>query len=231
MMGFMCGRFWGSLTWEDYRELPDLRAEPPETNFRPNWNTAPTHDVLICAERDGERRVEQMKWGLVPVWMKDKPKFSTINAKAETIEEKATWKGSLGKMRCVIPVSGFYEWQRGPGKAKQAYAIKRRDGKPMLLAGLWAFNDKVDPENPRTFAIITCPANELMGAVHNRMPVILDPANLDLWIGPEPWGDAHRALLKSCPDEWLTAYPVSNDVGSVRNNDAGLIEPQGEPIF
>lgn len=227
----MCGRFWASLTWEEYRELLDLKGEPPETNFRPNWNTAPTHDVLICSERDGERRIEQMKWGLVPIWMKDKPKFSTINAKYETIEEKATWKGSLNKMRCVIPISGFYEWRRGPGKSKQAYAIKRRDGKPMLLAGLWAFNDKVDPDNPRTFTIITCPANEVIGAVHDRMPVILDPADLDLWIGPEPWGDAHRALLKSCPDEWLTAYPVSNDVGSVKNNYVELINPEGDPIF
>jgi len=227
----MCGRFWASLTWDDYRELLDLNGEPPETNFRPNWNAAPTHDVLICAERDGEKRIEQMKWGLVPIWMKDKPKFSTINAKAETLEEKATWKGSLNKMRCIVPVSGFYEWRSGPGKSKQAYAIKRRDGKPMLLAGLWAFNDKVDPDNPRTFTIITCPANKTMGAVHDRMPVILDPDDVERWIGPESWGEGHRALLKSCPDEWLTAYPVSNDVGSVRNNYAELIDPEGDPIF
>lgn len=227
----MCGRFWNALSWEDYRDSLGLTGAPPDTNFRPNWNTAPTHTVLICSEHDGERRVEEMKWGLVPVWMKERPKFSTINAKAETIEEKATWKGSLNKMRCVVPVSGFFEWRRGAGKTKQAYAIKRRDGEPLLMAGLWAFNDKVDADQPRSFAIITCPANKVMGAVHNRMPVILDPTDLDLWLGSEPWGDAHRALLKPCPDDWLAAYPVSNDVGSVKNNEPDLVNPEGEPIF
>ncbi|MEH6487971.1 SOS response-associated peptidase family protein [Hyphomonas oceanitis] len=90
----MCGRFYSSLSWEEYRDTLDLKGEPPSTNFAPNWNTAPTHDVLICSEHDGERRIEQMKWGLVPVCMKEKPKFSTINAKCETVEEKPTWKGS-----------------------------------------------------------------------------------------------------------------------------------------
>ncbi|WP_084396257.1 SOS response-associated peptidase family protein [Henriciella aquimarina] len=108
----MCGRFWNSLSWEEYRDSLDLKGAPPDTNFRPNWNTAPTHNVLICSEHDGERRIEQMKWGLVPPWMKEKPKFSTINAKSETIEEKATWKASLNKLRCVVPISGFYEWVR-----------------------------------------------------------------------------------------------------------------------
>lgn len=226
----MCGRFWASLSWEEYRELLDLKGEPPETNLRPNWNTTPTHDVLICSARDGDRRVEQMKWGLVPPWAKEKPKFSTINAKCETIEERATWKGSLNKLRCVVPVSGYFEW-RGPKGKKQPFAIRRRDGKPMLLAGLWAFNDKVDPNHPRTFTIITCPANKVMGVLHARMPVILDPGDLDLWLGPEPWGDALRALLRSCPDEWLTAFPVSNDVGSVKNNYPELVDPEGDPLF
>ncbi|MEM8935134.1 MAG: SOS response-associated peptidase [Pseudomonadota bacterium] len=227
----MCGRFWASLTWEEYRALLDLQSPPPPSNFQPNWNTAPTHNVLICNTRNGERRIEEMKWGLVPPWMKEKPKFSTINAKSETLEEKASWKGSLHKQRCVIAISGFYEWRRGPGKAKQAFAIKRKDGKPMLLAGLWAFNEKVDPDQPRSFTIITCPANETMGAVHDRMPVILDPGDLDLWLGPAPWGDALRGLLKPCPDDWLTASPVSNDVGAVKNNAETLIDPLGPAIF
>lgn len=226
----MCGRFWASLSWEEYRKLLNLLGDPPETNFAPDWNAAPTHDVLVCSDHDGKRRLEKMNWGLVPVWAKEPPEFSTINAKCETLEEKATWKGSLNKMRCVVPVSGFYEW-RGPKGKKQPFAIKRRDGMPMLLAGLWAFNDKINKDGVRSFAIVTCPANKTMGEIHSRMPVILDPADLDLWLSAAPWGEGHRALMRSCPDDWLTAFPVSKEVGAVRNNYPELIEPAGEAIF
>ncbi len=226
----MCGRFWSSLTWEEYRALLDLPGAPPATNFQPNWNAAPTHEVLICAQHDGKRALEQMRWGLIPVWAKEPPKFSTFNAKMETLEEKATWKGSLNKMRCVLPVSGFYEW-RGPKGSKQPFAIKRRDGRPLMLAGLWAFNDRIDPAGVRSFTIITCEANKAMGALHTRMPVMLAEDDLDRWLGPEPWGDAQRALLKPCPDDWLTAFPVAKEVGAVRNNRSELIAPAGDPIF
>lgn len=226
----MCGRFWASLTWEQYRKLLDLIGEPPESNFEPNWNAAPTHDVLVCNEHDGRRRLEKMRWGLVPGWAKEPPQFSTINAKAETLEEKATWKGALNKMRCVVPVSGFYEW-RGPKGNKQPFAIARKDGGPMLLAGLWSFNDRIDKDGVRSFAIITCPANRVMGEIHDRMPVILDPSALECWLGPAPWGDAHRALLAPCPDDWLTAWPVSKDVGAVKNNRPDLVAPISAAIF
>jgi len=226
----MCGRFFVSMTWEQYRELLSLTTPAPESNFQPNWNAAPTHDVLICTSPGGERRLEKMRWGLVPVWAKEPPKFSTINAMREGLEEKATWKNSLNKMRCVAPINGFYEW-KGPKGKKQPYIIRRKDGAAMLLAGLWAFNDKIDPNGIRTFSIITCPANKVMSEIHDRMPVILSEDDLDLWLGPEPWGEAHRALMKPCPDEWLEAYPVSKDVGNVRNNSSDLIDPIGGRFF
>ena len=226
----MCGRFWASLTWEEYRDLLNLNAPRPASNFAPNWNAAPTHEVLIAAERDGVRKLISMRWGLIPVWAKEFPKFSTINAKSETLEEKATWRGSLNKLRCVIAVSGFYEW-RGPKGRKQPYAIKCKDGAPMLLAGLWSYNDKIEPDGIYSFSIITCPANETMGALHDRMPVMLEKSDLDLWLGSAPWGDAHRALLKPCADDLLTAYPVGKDVGAVANNSPDLIDPAGDPLF
>ena len=108
----MCGRFYVSLTWAQYRALLKLTTPCPESNFQPNWNAAPTHDVLICTSPGGERRLEKMRWGLVPVWAKEPPKYSTINAMCEGLEEKSTWKNSLNKMRCVVPINGFYEWVR-----------------------------------------------------------------------------------------------------------------------
>lgn len=226
----MCGRFWASLTWEEYRALLDLKGPAPPSNFAPNWNAAPTHQVLIARRAEAARALEPMRWGLVPPWAKEYPKFATFNAKSETLDEKATWKSSLNKMRCAVPISGFYEW-RGPRGNKTPYAVKRRDGQPMLLAGLWAYNDKIEPEGLRSFAIVTCPANKAMSAIHDRMPVILEKSDLDLWLGAEPWGPGPRALLKPAPDDALTAYPVSRDVGSVKNNRPDLIAPVGDPLF
>jgi putative SOS response-associated peptidase YedK len=226
----MCGRFFVSMTWEQYRALLELTTTPPESNFAPDWNAAPTHDVLLGVSSKGERRLVKMRWGLVPSWAKQAPKFATINAMCEGIEEKASYKGSLDKMRCVVPVNGFYEW-RGPKGEKQPYVIRRKDGEPILLAGLWAYNPDIFPQTPRTFTIITCPANKAMSAIHERMPVILAKESLDLWLGAGAWSDEHRALLRPCPDGWLEAYPVNKDVGNVKNMGAYLADPVGDPIF
>ena len=102
----MCGRYTHRLSWSELRKLMTITTPPPETNLQPNYNVAPTHDVPVCTQHDGERRLEMMRWGLVPIWAKEWPKYSTFNAKCESVEEKATWKGSLNKMRCVIPASG-----------------------------------------------------------------------------------------------------------------------------
>lgn len=226
----MCGRGDQTLTWPQiYHLLEIIRAEPAD-NLQPNYNVAPTHEVLLCSLRDGARVIERMVWGLIPAWAREPLKYSTINAKAETIEEKATWKASLGKMRCVVPFTGFYEWKRTDGK-KQPFRITRRDGEPMLLAGLWAYNDRLDPDGVRSFAIITCEANASMGMIHDRMPVVLSPEDVDIWLDGEPWSERHRALLRPCPDEWLTASPVSPAVGNVRNNGPELLKPIGDPIF
>ena len=226
----MCGRFFVSMTWEQYRTLLGLTTPPPASNFAPNWNAAPTHDVLVCAAPEGARRLEKMRWGLVPGWAREPPKFATINAMTEGLEDKPTWRASLDKMRCAAPVGGFYEW-RGPKGAKEPFLIRRRDGAPMLIAGLYAFNDRIDPAGVRSFALVTCPANAAMRAIHERMPAILAPEDLDLWLDGRGWSAAHKALLRPCPDEWLEALPVARAVGNVRNNTPDLIEPIGEPLF
>ncbi|GJL90632.1 SOS response-associated peptidase [Hyphococcus sp.] len=226
----MCGRANQSLTWSEICAALEIDGVEPPDNMRPNYNAAPTHDVLVCGLRDGQRAVQRMRWGLIPAWASEPPKYATINAMCETIEEKATWKGSLNKKRCVIPFNGFYEW-RGPKGAKQPFYIRRRDGKPMLIAGLWAHNAKIDPDGMRSFTIITCPANKAMSELHPRMPVILDPRDVGLWIGPTLWGEEARALLRPCADDVLTAYPVGKAVGSVKNTGPELVEPIGAAAF
>lgn len=225
----MCGRVVQNLTWKEIRDLLKI-TEDTGSNLQPNWNGAPTQQLFVSTQHEGERKLEQMSWWLTPVWAKEKPKYPTFNAKCETIEEKPTWKGSLNKMRCVVPVSGFYEW-KGPKGEKQPYYITRRDGQPMLFAGLYAFNNKIDPDGLLSFTIITCEPNENMAKLHNRMPVIMDASDIDGWLSDDPWGDDHRPLMAPCDDNLITAVPVSNEVGSVKNNHENLIEPSGDAIF
>ncbi len=225
----MCARIYVTLSWDRYRKLFDLSTSPPESNFQPNWNGAPTHDILVCAARDGARSLVPMRWGLAPAWAKEPPKYATINAMCESLEDKPTWRGSLNGKRCVVAVDGFYEW-RGPKGEKQPFVIRRRDGEPMLLAGLWAFNDKIEPRGLYSFAIVTCAANAFMGRLHNRMPVILSAGDIAQWLGPDPWSGAVRDLMRPCPDDWLEAYPVDKRVGNVRLNGPDLIDPIGPPL-
>lgn len=224
----MCGRGDQTLSWAKIHELLQIAQPADASNLQPNYNVAPTQEVFVCTEHEGARRIEQMRWGLVPIWAKELPKYSTFNAKADGLTEKATWKGSLNKMRCIVPFSGFYEWT-GPKGKKQPYRITRKDGDPLLMAGLWAFNDKIDGEL-RSFTIITTKTNKVMSELHHRMPVILSPKEVGKWLAG-PWDEAKDTMLKPCPDSWLTASPVSTDVGSVRNNKPELTEPIGDPIF
>lgn len=218
------------MSWEEYRaSIAFYSNEAPPTNLQPHWNVAPTQTLEVCVMRDDEKLVEPMRWGLIPIWAKEVPKFATFNAKAEGLKEKATWKGSLNKMRCVIPASGFYEW-KGPKGDKQPYAIRRRDGDPLLFAGLWAFNDKTELGEVCSFTIITVPPNAPMATLHNRMPAVLERCEVDEWLAGE-WDDKRRTLVRPCPDDSLSAQPVSKDVGAVRNNRADLPEAIGEPIF
>ena len=224
----MCGRGDQSLSWAKIHELLQIIQPENASNLQPNYNVAPTQEVFVCTEHEGERRLEQMRWGLVPIWAKELPKYSTFNAKADGLADKATWKGSLNKMRCIVPFSGFYEWT-GPKGQKQPFRITRKDGDPLLMAGLWAFNDKIDGEL-RSFTIITTGVNKVMSELHHRMPVILNPKDVGKWLAG-PWDEAKKKLLKPAPNTWLTASPVSKDVGAVRNNKPELIEPIGDPIF
>jgi putative SOS response-associated peptidase YedK len=223
----MCGRATNLLTWREivslYRLTDDWRP-----NIEPSYNLAPTADIWVCGGVSRARRVEAMRWGLVPHWAKELPKYATFNARSDGLD-KPTWRGSLEDKRGVVALSGFFEWRKD-GAEKQPYYITRRDGAPIIIAALWAANDRFADIRPKSAAIITCEPNEAMAAIHNRMPVILAPDAIDAWLSGG-WEEDKRAMLKSCPSEWLTASPVGKAVGNVRNKGAELIEPIGDKLF
>ncbi len=192
-------------------------------NLRPNYNVAPTHEMpIIRRTKEGEgREMAIARWGLIPHWAKDmKSAYSTINARSETAASKPTFREAFKKRRCCVPADGFYEWQRD-GKDKIPHLIRPRDGGPMAFAGLWSLWTSPDGEAVQSFTIMTTEPNELMQAIHNRMPVILGEEARDAWLDLDADPDE---ILKPCPSDWLEAYPVDKRVGNVRNNDAGLIE-------
>ena len=221
----MCGR---ARLATDYIELKiqlsleDFGLAP---NLRPSWNIAPTQDMLV-ALRDperGARIAKLMHWGLIPSWSKDaKMKYATFNAKAETVATSASFRAAWkAGRRCLIVTDGFYEWRKSD---KQPFTIARQDGKLTVMAGLW--ETWLSPANEviNSCTILTTEPNELVAALHNRMPVILGAADWPVWLGETPANDdAVRALLRPCPAGDLTLWEVDKRVGNVRNNDASLI--------
>ena len=224
----MCGRFYSNLTWAEYQAYFGVVGPPPESNFEPAYNIAPTQAIWIMVGDEGQRRLVSVRWGLVPLWAREMPNFSTFNAKVESLGEKASWKGSLNKYRCVIPVSGFYEWT-GPKSNRQPYAIRRGNGAPLALAGLWAINTKLGDEL-LSATIVTVPANDYVSELHTRMPAILDGGGIAQWLGDAPWGPEVAGLLKPCPEDWLEAAPVSQSVNSSRAQLEGPPDPIGDAL-
>lgn len=217
----MCGRKFSheELTWAEYRDILAIVQPPPNSNFQPNYNICPTQMVPVCVSRDGSRSLEPMHWGLVPHWAKD-TKFAAnmINARAETLTEKPSFKPLLDKNRCIIMVSGFYEWQRTE-KTKTPYKVERSDQQPMLLAGLWTHNERLDIDS---YAVITTAAPESFTPIHDRAPAILEQADIDTWMDSS-W-EAAQNLAKTYQGELITTR-ISSLVNSNRNNGPELLEP------
>lgn len=222
----MCGRKYNlpSLDWQTYRDLFELDVSAPPSNFAPNYNIAPTHDVPVVYMEEGLTQLTSMRWGLLPFWAKEKKVgYRMINARLETVEEKRSFSPLLKSKRCVIPVSGFYEWKRESKTEKQAYAIRRKDEEPLLLAGLWTKNKQVEKgQEILSYTVLTQAPNELVAEIHNRMPVILDRSQTKAWL-EESWEDAHQQIKEPFRAERMEAFPVSNDVGKVSNNYPELL--------
>jgi putative SOS response-associated peptidase YedK len=173
-----------------------------------------------------------MRWGIIPPWEKQfSTKLSTINAKSESAFESRLYKGSIVKRRCIVPVSGFFEWKK-EGTAKRPFRIFLKDSPIMAMAGIWSsWRALPTPEDPapmerHSFSIMTTAANDFMSKIHDRMPVILEAKDIEEWLDPEVHEPEQIAkLLKSCPPAWLNSIEVSTLVNSPRNNRAEVLEP------
>jgi putative SOS response-associated peptidase YedK len=223
----MCGRFLNKLPAAETARI--FRTRNPLPNYPARYNIAPTQPVLAVRynAETRERSLDALRWGLVPHWAKD-ISFGAraINARAETVATTPAFRDAFKARRCLIPASGFYEWRKS-GASKTPYAILPKDEPLFAFAGLWEnWRDKSGGEWIRTCTIITGPANPLLAPIHERMPIILEPDAWGRWLGDEPaTGETLLALLRPYPAERMVTYPVSTRVNSVKNDDAGLIDP------
>lgn len=225
----MCGRY----AFYEHQELSErLTNVSLDTaffeHFNPTWNAAPSQDLPVIVPQDDDlAAVRAMTWGLIPRWTKpgEKPKITPINARSETIGEKAMFKGLVKSRRVVVPANGFYEWKR-EGSAKQPFFIHPTDGTLMLFAGLYDVAKDVEGNPIESFTILTTTANDAMAELHDRMPVMLDADGVEEWLDPdldalEPL--AH--LLQPAANDAIAVYPVSSAVNNTRHNGPDLIEP------
>jgi putative SOS response-associated peptidase YedK len=216
----MCGRF--AQRSDPKRLAKEFKvAEVPQVEAR--YNIAPTQEILAVRELADGREMAFFKWGLVPSWAKDTSMGARlINARAETVEEKPSFREAFKRRRCIIPADGFYEWRRTAGK-KQPFFFRMRDESPFGFAGLW---ERWEGEGKaiESCTILTTEANEVLNLVHDRMPVILHPEEYALWLGGD---ERQRGLLKELlrpyPTDAMVGYPVSPLVNSPRSKGSELI--------
>ena len=222
----MCGRFTMAIDAEDLQTELALGKIP--VDWQPRFNVAPGQNVGVVTDPQS-RDVTWMQWGLVPFWAKD-PTIGNrlINARAESLDEKPSFKYAFAKRRCLIVADGFYEWQKPQAGAKSSrpFYYRLREGNAFVFAGLWeSWQLKDDPESRLiTCTIITTVANALVAKVHDRMPVILTAEDKWAWL-QENNADALKALLQPAPDDLLQAWEVSRAVNDPKNDSPACIQP------
>ena len=215
----MCGRYRLSRRKQIVEEHFDA---PGDEDWGPRYNIAPTQPVPVIRQNPKEpvRELSLMKWGLIPSWAKDaSAAASMINARSETAAAKPAFRDALKSRRCLVPADRFYEWAR-TGKTKQPYCFEVREGELFAFAGLWDRWKDQSGNIVETCSILTTTPNAVTSAVHDRMPVILEPDGYDLWLDPG-MKDAGAAseLLRPCDARLMRCYPVSTRINSVVNDD------------
>lgn len=222
----MCGRSSLTLTEKQIEERFNATFYSDDLvkyNPLPNYNVAPSQYHPVITQSD-PRMINLYRWGLVPFWAKD-PKigYKMINARKETLLEKPAFREAVKTRRCLIPIDGFYEWQKS-GKQKTPFRIVPTNTKVVSLAGLCETWKQPDGETLHTFTIITHEANDKIAPIHDRMPAMLLPDIEEQWLDSEISPKDALEILTPYPEDYLDYYPVSTDVNSVKNNHSGLIE-------
>src|SRR4026209_1334311 len=213
----MCGRYDNLIPRDAYSSL--FRAvRVPESSSPPRYNVAPTDQIPIIRidPRDGAREVTMARWGLIPFWMKEKPKVPHINARAESVHKLPLFREAFAKRRCLIPATGFYEWQQR-SDGKQPYRFRRKDLEPFAFAGIWEFA-RLNGEDILSAAMIVGKPNPLVRGVHDRMPVMLMSEDYDRWLDPTIPAEDLKAMLRPYDPALMEAYAVSRVVNSVKND-------------
>jgi putative SOS response-associated peptidase YedK len=221
----MCGRFSQAISTT---AIVDAFQVAP-IDLPPHYNVAPTQSVAAVVQiSDTGRQLRLLQWGLIPSWAKD-PKIGSkmINARAETVAEKPSFRSAFRHRRCLIPADGFYEWQQAAeSKAKkQPYFIGLQSAQPFAFAGLHEHWESPTGEILETCTILTTTANESMAAIHDRMPVILAPEEYDLWLEPSTKIDRLQAVLDPYPAAAMQMYPVSTLVNSPKHDSFECRQP------
>jgi putative SOS response-associated peptidase YedK len=225
----MCGRY--SL-FEDPSRLADILHVRVEEVLEPRFNIAPTQEApIVTPDAEHERALKMARWGLLPHWADPSTfKATLINARSETAADKPSFRDAFRKGRCVVPASGFFEWRKEEDGPKQPYFIRRRDGEPLLFAGLSGYNVK-GPEPIRSFTILTSRPNLLMEYLHDRQPVILLPEQVADWLDTSARSAEQLAPLMEPNDPAeLEAVPVSRTVNSPTNDRPEVLEPTGPAV-
>ncbi|HEY6302802.1 MAG TPA: SOS response-associated peptidase [Terriglobales bacterium] len=218
----MCGRYRLSkrkqLLEEQFNAVPDF----DDVEFKPRYNIAPTQSVPVIRQSPKEpiRQLSMMQWGLIPSWSRDATGAAKrINARSETVATTPAFRDAFKSRRCLLPADGFYEWSR-TGKTKQPYCFEVNDGELFALAGLWERWKSPDGTWIRTCSILTTTANAVTSPIHDRMPVILDSSDDDLWLDPGMQDIAAASDMLEPYDAWqMRSYPVSSWINNALNDD------------
>jgi putative SOS response-associated peptidase YedK len=225
----MCGRFSVRFTWKELHELYRAFVDSTEADWKPKYNIAPTTQIPVLRYLEGRRRIDLMRWGLIPAWSKEISKeYINHNARGETCTTlrsfSPAWKAGR---RCIIPASSFFEWKKIDPKTKQPYAIGLGNQGPMSFAGLWEEWKPKDAAPVLSVTMITTGPNSLMEPIHNRMPVMIGDEHLPAWLGEETDSPEElTALLKPFSAERMSLWQVASAVGNVKNQGAELINAQ-----
>jgi putative SOS response-associated peptidase YedK len=225
----MCGRFYLKSPPAKVAEIfgADVRE-----NFPARYNICPTQPVAVIRQNEMRKReFALMRWGFVPSWAKGEflenlAKRPLINARSETVLEKASFRSAFTRRRCLVPADGFYEWQSKPAKAKQPFAIHKRKDGLFAFAGIWETAVDGDGGEIDTLALLTTMAGPDMRMLHSREPVVIAQESFKLWLeADERDAGMVTALLSPAPAGFWSSYPVSTKVNSPRNDGPHLIEP------